>query len=104
MKFNKVQMEELDKIIEKNPRGLNSPVDRMLGMGSLCNYFQIEDETGVCGYFSTNNKNIMLEFYLEDENIDDENKIIKVTVSDDYREKGVDKFIESSLKKMSFKE
>ena len=38
------------------------------------------------------------------ENIDDENKIIKVTVSDDYREKGVDKFIESSLKKMSSKE
>ncbi|MGO2118281.1 MAG: hypothetical protein ACTH29_05010 [Fusobacterium sp.] len=208
MKFNKVQMEALDKIIEKNPRGLNSPMDHMLGMGSLCNYFQIEDETGVCGYFSTNNKNIMLEFYLEDENredvyeilekiireneikdvvehtndplhysmckkilnniisfdkininyptineiyeilgyfknigrskenpedyiierinkneiilfryndiiigigeiignAEDENKIIKVTVSDDYRKKEVDKFIESSLKKISSKE
>lgn len=207
MKFTKVQRQALDKIIEKNPRGLNSPMDHMLGMGSLCNYFQIEDDNGVCGYFSTNNKNIILEFYLEDENrkdvyeilecivreneikdvlehtndpqyysmckkilnniisfdkikmnyptvneiyeilgylknidkskenqedyilekinkneiilyryndiiigigeiinsINNENKIIKVTVSDDYKEKGVDKFIESSLNKMSSK-
>jgi len=66
--FNKVDMKNITNMLNNN--NLTSPMDDMyeLGLIPTCDFFEIKDEDGVCGFFATDSENVILQFYVKDKN------------------------------------
>jgi len=66
-------MKNIEDMYRDKNISLTSPMDDMYELGIIpsCDFFEIEDEEGICGFFATNNENIMLQFYVKDKNRED---------------------------------
>lgn len=82
MKINKVDMKNIDKMLKDNNH-LTAPMDDMYELGIIpsCDFFEIEDEDGICGFFATNSENVMLQFYVKDKNREDISMIFESVIT-----------------------
>lgn len=76
-------MKIIDKMLKDNNNNLTSPMDDMYELGIIpsCDFFEIEDEDGVCGFFATNSENVMLQFYVKDKNREDISMIFESVIT-----------------------
>ncbi|MDA3938199.1 MAG: GNAT family N-acetyltransferase [Spirochaetia bacterium] len=68
MKISKRDRSELSDMTGDYYNHLTAAMDDMYDEGIIpsCDFFQIETETGVCGFFAVNEDNTILQFYLKD--------------------------------------
>jgi hypothetical protein len=83
IKTNKVKMEQIDLMFKDNYNNLTSPMDDMYELGIIpsCDFYEIEDEDGLCGFFATNSDNVMLQFYVKDNARKDISMIFETVIS-----------------------
>jgi GNAT superfamily N-acetyltransferase len=89
MKIVKTDRDELSQMTNDYYSHLIAPMDDMYDEGIIpsCDFSQIEDEDGVCGFFVVNGENTILQFYLKGEKREDVGSIFDTLIA----QKGIEK-------------